>query len=774
MSAFRPKVVIDKLGRAVVQRALQQLPICYRIAMNGLSVKGLVHELRRRHTFRTAGLYIVGAWLVMQAADVFFPAWGLPEAAINVLLATAILGFPLALVFGWFYDITADGIVRTPAVGAEDVHDPLPLQRKDFVLLGALGLIGAYIIYGGVQDIVRAPRVGPTEEVLAHDLREKLENSIAVLPFANISNDPGNAYFCDGVAEEIRGRLAHFSELNVIGRTSSEAFKGRNLPVEQLTQLLGVHYVLDGSVRKAGKQLRVTASLLDESGVQVWSESFDRQLQDVFSIQSEIADTVAKTIYPKVVPTATKYESPALSAFDHFLRGRELVHRRSRAAALEELARALEIDPEYPEALAEYAIALALSFPSDAETEMARQAIDKALELRPGMARALAAKGLLTSQQPEHAERAETFLRQALASDPSMSDASNWLAGVLGQQGLDDEESEVRRRAYRIDPLHPAIAANYANQLRQRGEFERAQQVSLRLIEADAKSLYPYYDLVDDFERRGRLVEMLHMAQRAALSGASTEYWKIARAYALLGDFESAEYWVKRTRRDFPNWAGSRYLAALFRNWQGQYDDAAAEHEAALEEQGLVLEEQHVWIAHGLGWAQALAGSYREAISTLERIPMSRHTSPISLHAQQALAWAYLQTGRREKAVPILQQLDDYFREEERKGRLAVGHTPNNSETYLYALNTRMLGDNDRALDLLQNAIDGGWRNYYICHHDPRWDAVREKPQFQRMMTAVKADVDAQRAQLEQEEEPEDFVKRLDRVRAAESATDQY
>jgi tetratricopeptide (TPR) repeat protein len=361
-------------------------------------------------------------------------------------------------------------------------------------------------------------------------------------------------------------------------------------------------------------------------------------------------------------------------------------------------------------------------------------------------------------------------LRQALAIDPSMSDASNWLSSVLGHQDQHQEASEVLRRAYQIDPLHPAIAANYARQLRQRGEFEHAQQISLRLIESDPKSTYPYYDLVDEFERQGRLVEMLHMAQRAALSGASNEYWKIGRAYALLGDFSSAEYWIERTQRKFPGWPASPYLAAVFRYWQGRYVEAAAETEAVLKERGLALDEQHDWIAHHLGWNQALAGRYQRAIAVLESVPTSNGTSAIALQARQALAWSYLQTGQRENALPILQQLDEFFQEEKRQGRLAMFRTPSNSGSYLYALNTRMLGDNERALDLLQSAIDGGWRNYYIYHHDPRWDVVRGNSRFQRMMAVVKADVDAQRAQLEQEESPEDFVKRLERVRAGESA----
>ena len=182
-----------------------------------------------------------------------------------------------------------------------------------------------------------------------------------------------------------------------------------------------------------------------------------------------------------------------------------------------------------------------------------------------------------------------------------------------------------------------------------------------------------------------------------------------------------------------------------------------------------MLKEQHDWVTHQFGWLQALEGSYSQAIVTLESVPISAGTSPISLHAQQALAWAYLKTGEHNKAMTVLRRIDDLFQEEKQRGTLATFRTLHNWGPYLYALNTQILGEDERALNLLQEAIDGGWRNYYICHHDPRWDAVRGNPRFRQMMADVKNNVDTQRAELERTESPDDFVKNLDQRAAGTS-----
>jgi TolB-like protein/Flp pilus assembly protein TadD len=469
-------------------------------------MSGFIKELRRRRVFRTAAVYIVSAWLVMQVADVLFPGWGLPDAAVNVLFFAAIVGFPLAIVFGWFFDVTTHGIVRTPSVDEEGSDKPISLQRSDYLVLGALVLIAGLIVYDATTDIVETPRVESAPEVAEEQVPEEQrpDNSIAVLPFANVSADPDNEFFCDGISEEILHKLAVFDDLHVIGRQSSFAFKGSDYRIPKIAGLLGVQYLLQGSVRKYEDQLRITAQLVNDAGEQIWSHAFDRRLEDIFAIQTEIADVVATTVVPRIVPAHAPAYEPDLSAYQHYLAGRELVHARQVTEARRELARAIEIDPDFAEAQAEYAVAK-LIFESDAaEVAEARQAIDRAFELQPGLVRAKAAEGLyLIGMQPPEYEAAEAILRDVLAEDPVMSDAYNWLGNALYQLGRPDDAMAVQEQGIRTDPMHPTLSANLAFGYLERGKPERAEAIFLRLAELPEPNLIILLDLAELYAMTG-------------------------------------------------------------------------------------------------------------------------------------------------------------------------------------------------------------------------------------------------------------------------------
>jgi TolB-like protein len=262
----------------------------------------LYREARRRKVFRTAALYVVGAWLALQVANTLFPGFGIPDGAIRALFWTAVVGLPVALAFGWLFEVGPWGIRRTLPANAEGLDAPPALARRDYLILAVFAVIAGVLVHRAVHDI----RDAPQEAAAVHPDRtasgeERLPNSIAVLPFANISDDPANEFFCDGVSEEILDQLSRLAGLKVIGRTSSFAFKGSDYGIDRISALLRVRYVLQGSVRKAGGQLRVSAQLLDADGVQVWSESFDRQLENIFEIQSDIAGAVAQTVAARVL-----------------------------------------------------------------------------------------------------------------------------------------------------------------------------------------------------------------------------------------------------------------------------------------------------------------------------------------------------------------------------------------------------------------------------------------------------------------------------------------
>jgi TolB-like protein len=733
-------------------------------------------EAHRRRVFRVAALYVVGAWLVLQVADVTFPAFGIADAALRALLIAALLGFPVALVFGWIFDIGRHGIRRTAPAAVGELRAAAELRRGDYLLLIAFLAVAGVIVYNAARDVMQTPVAAPEAQASGFDFEPlpQLPNSIAVLPFTNLSDDPANEFFSDGISEEILHRLGAFSELKVIGRTSSFAFKGSQFPAPRLSALLGAQYLLQGSVRKAGDQVRVSAQLLDAAGLQVWSERFDRELTDIFAIQSGIADAVATQVAPQVRPQPALQELPDIEAYERYLAGRELLHQRHSDRAREALQQAIELDPDFAEAHAELAIALLISFPDDKRIHAAQQSIDTALSLQPGLLRAQAAQGLLLGwrRPPDHAA-AETVLRRVLAQDPTMNDVLVWLSGTLSAQGLQEEADIVTERGVRMDPLHPALAVNWAQALERRGEAARAEQVVMRLLASpQSTAAYPYGFLQNRYLRSGRLIDMHRIAKRQALDLAAIHYWALALSHALFGDWQAAEYWINRSQKEFPEHWGVPFMGASTPGWQGKYGQAQEIFEAELALRQLQLDQLNPVISLWLGEYQALSGDFDAAIATLgPALGAKPGPMPLLVHGSQALAWAHSQKGNAAAAAAILSDLDQAFRELEQQGRLRLGGPGwaglYEEAPYLYALNTLLMGENELALDRLEAAIENGWRNYYIHHHDPRWDPLRDDPHFQSLMASVKADVDAQHREVKRMESTEDFIAKLDAALAA-------
>jgi TolB-like protein/Tfp pilus assembly protein PilF len=733
-----------------------------------------IKELRRRRVFRTAAVYVVSAWLILQVADVLFPGWGLSDAAVNVLFVAAVIGFPLALVFGWFFDITTHGIVRTPAVHEEDGDVPLRLQRRDYLILIVLGIVAVAIGYDATREIVETPRIagssaGPDERP---DLAEKLPNSIAVLPFTNISNDPDNEVFCDGVSEEILNKLGAFSGLNVIGRTSSFAFKDSDYRIPKISALLGTQYLLQGSVRKHGDRLRISAQLLDSTGAQRWSNTFDRTLEDIFAIQAEIADVVASTVVPQITAPPPAYE-PNLEAYQHFLVGRELLRRRKdvRGEARQQLQKAIELDPNYAEAYAELAVTYAMGTVTKEDAEEADAAIQTALRLQPGMPRALAAQGLLLQQSGDPAA-SETVLREALKQDPNMVDALNWIGNAIAMQCKPEEDMARLERAAQLDPLNGAIAVNVAGQYAQRGDFERAERELLRLLEMPDPGRYPYLNLRDLYGDTGRLVDLNLFEKRRALE-IDHHHSGLVFAYSLLGLWEQASYWAQRSTTD-SNHFWARFVPAYAYYLQGRFDENLAELQKLVADDGKTLAEMPRPFRLVYGDVQALTGDHAGAIRTLESVidtagPVCYQQMPDWLAAPlHALAWSYMEEGSAEKGRALLQKLDRELHELRRRGLLHES-----SALYFFARNSLLIGEQDLAVERLEQAIAAGWRDYYFHLADPRWAVLRDDPRHQALMAEVKADLDRQRAEVERIDAEEDFPAKLDAALAARRVRDQ-
>jgi len=737
--------------------------------VKGPAIVRIFREARRRKVFRTAALYVVGAWLALQVADVLFPGFGISNAAIQALVWAAVLGFPVALVFGWLFDIGPGGIRRTPPAGS-DAAAPQPLTRTDYLLLAAFAAVGLALLYRAAEGVRRAPPDQPT--AVDRSRREgvaRLENSIAVLPFANISNDPDNEYFCEGISEEILNTLSGFRQLNVIGRTSSFAFKGSDVGIDEISSVLGVGHVLQGSVRKAGNQLRISAQLLDAAGRQVWTETFDRELANVFDIQSEIAASVAAKVASQVMAAADTGRHPNLDAYQHFLAGRALLHRRDIGGARAELQRAIEIDPEFAAAHAEWAITRLMAVVTDRHLEEARAAINRALELQPKLLRAQAAQGfsLLQASRPDPVA-AEAILRDVLAQDPNMSDALNWLSNSLAAQGRSDDALAVLQRAVRIDPLHPAIAANLAQNLIRRGREREGIEILEKLLGQPNPAEGPFWVLALLHQESGRLVEVNAIAREMSMRGSLSHYLT-ARSYGLLGDGRAAQYWLDREIRDFPERSWNLYLSAELPSWQGRHGEALQRFRAALAANKIDMSGEEGYIQLWYGALLARAGEYAAAIGQLEplvdQVASQSELDP-QLDPQHALAWSYLRTGATAKATALLSIQWQQCQLE------AADAEPRGSAFLHYCAETALLsGDVDEALAWLERAVAAGWRDYYLRQNDPYWAAVEDDPRFRAQMEIVRKDIDRQRAEVERIDAAEDFVAKVDAAMAARELT---
>ena len=369
----------------------------------------LSRELKRRHVYPVIAAYGFVAWFVLQLGEVTFEPLGLPDWAMVALIIVVILGFPVALVLSWLFDISATGIIRDSDTRvAEDEIDDTP--------------------------------------------------SIAVLPFADMSPDKDQGYFCEGVAEEILNALTKIERLHVAARMSSFQFREGEGDIRQIGKSLGVKAILEGSVRKSGDQLRVTAQLIKVAdGYHLWSRTFDQELKNIFAIQDEIATCIAQSLLDTLTPVKTT-ASRDVRAYEHYLRGRQFFNRfrkKDIEFARQMFRQALDIDPEFALAWAGYAdcfsFLMMYADPRDSYCQEASDASEKALELGPELAEAHASRGLAFLIS-ENFDQAEAEFETALELNPSLFEAYYYFGRTLFHRGDLQLAAELFAKAAEVNP----------------------------------------------------------------------------------------------------------------------------------------------------------------------------------------------------------------------------------------------------------------------------------------------------------------------------------
>lgn len=467
-------------------------------------------ELRRRGVFRVAALYIVGAWLSLQVADLAFPGLSIPDEAIRYVWIGALVGLPLVLLFGWRYEITADGVVRTAPRTTGD-NATLPLATFDYALLGLLLLVSTSVGILLAQEIREMQRyfgVGAArlDYEVGWTARDSLP-SLAVLPFADMSPGRDQEFFSDGMTEEIIHTLAKIQGLTVKARTSAFAYKSRNLDLRLVGDSLGVRYLVEGSVRQDGKRLRITAQLIDsEDGSHLWSESYDRPLMNVFETQREIAEAIAEELrVPLGLEEGEQLVFPTqdLEAYDLYLAGRARMREREIGEAIKLFEAALVRDSSWAPAWAGLAESRALfayhgevdasattTDPQELKRRLwdeslngAEAAAERALELDPRSASALVALANVYRDRREW-EKADAAYERALRLDPENVEAHQQYAEYLSFVGRKRDEYLAAHRALALDrsPIRLHVAGIVA---RENGLYEEALQLLAEGIRMD-------------------------------------------------------------------------------------------------------------------------------------------------------------------------------------------------------------------------------------------------------------------------------------------------
>jgi TolB-like protein/Flp pilus assembly protein TadD len=306
-------------------------------------------ELKRRNVVRVAIAYVIVSWLVLQLTDVLIPLLSLPEWVGRFVFLVLLIGFPLALFFAWAFELTPEGIKKEKHVDRSESVTHVTGRKLDFVIIGVLAVA---LVFFAVDKYVLNAVTTPATNVAREIVATVAKQSIAVLPFVNMSSDSEQEYFSDGLSEEILNLLAKIPELKVIGRTSSFAFKGKNEDLRGIGQALGVKTVLEGSVRKSGERVRITAQLIDVSdGAHLWSDTYDRTITDIFAVQDDVAAAIidALQIHVGVAPTRGNPTDNS-EAYGLFLKGRAAFNATEWFDADAFLRQAVELDPEFAEA----------------------------------------------------------------------------------------------------------------------------------------------------------------------------------------------------------------------------------------------------------------------------------------------------------------------------------------------------------------------------------------------------------------------------------------
>jgi len=543
-------------------------------------------ELKRRNVVRVGVAYIVIGWLLAQVAEFAFENFGAPEWVLKTFVVLLLLGMPIVLLFAWAFELTPEGVKREKDVDRSQSITPQTGQKLNRLIIVVMALAIGYLV---LDKFVLSGIPGTQPQSATAGISAELKMSIAVLPFVDMSQGKDQEYFTDGLTENLLNALAQVRELRVAGRTSSFAFKDRNEDLREIGEQLGVAHILEGSVQKSGIQIRITAQLINaEDGYHLWSQTYDRKLEDIFAVQDEIANEVARamrvTLLGHEVEVQRSASQDSTEAYNDYLKGHYEASRGNlpgHERAVTYFQQALQKDPDLALAWAGLADSQAyITGFADEDFavgyEEARRNALRALELNPELPEAHVALADIQQSYDWDWAAAEASFRRALELRPGDTNILLSLARLKAMRGRTDEAFADVRQVVERDPLNWAAQRSLAANLATQGRYDEVARILDRLEQADASRTALYwargrlrlaqgnYDLaLQEFAREpfgflkltGEAIAYHHLGRRdeavAALQelistmGESSSF-QIANVYAQWGDADNAMSWLER------------------------------------------------------------------------------------------------------------------------------------------------------------------------------------------------------------------------------------
>ena len=695
-----------------------------------------IKELKRRNVIRVAIAYVIVAWLTAQVTELALDSFAAPDWVMKTVLFLLVIGFPFALIFAWAFELTPEGLKKEKDVDRSESITHVTGRKLDFIIIGVMAVaIGFLLSDRFFLDESSESGVG---EIIATG------QSIAVLPFVNISSDKEQEYFSDGITEEILNSLASVKELKVAGRSSSFAFKGQNQDLRRIGDLLGVEHILEGSVRKAGTTVRITAQLVQvEDGFHLWSDTYDRELTDVFAIQDEIATEILKQLkaqlldeeQPVIVSQRTDPE-----VYDLYLLAKQRLYSRTRPtieSAVELLDRAIAKDADYAPAYAQRGVATMFlsdrsygTIPDAEALVQGKRFIDAALEMDPQLAEAWAGLGLYHSHRPSEHEQAIDALAKALSINPNLIDASNWLQISLQDSGDPRGSLQLLEQMTQRDPLYRPGFGNAVRAYNIFGQQDKAQALIDRFRSYDPNDAQLLrVDAMQHFFR-GSAAEGLRLAEQAYQLAPTDAVMQSTFNFGLLQTLQ-----LERMAEEGQNFSRVGALDLL-----GRRDEA---FELAFE----LSRDGFLWALFALynraDRSQELIDYLEERWPALDAFAADYPHNEFGYRVMAEVALAYSRAGNTQRFDDALLQVDNAM------SSLSVQGIDNFVFMFENAKYLALAGDYDEAIAQLEHAIDRGLQGYDLfATYTPMLEPLKNDPRFVALEAVMVDNINVDREAL--------------------------